>query len=53
MNVNKISGIYSNKLLKKGLQKKSVAHNTVCPDKLEKMIKKHESRKEEKEKLIN
>ena len=41
------------KLLKKGLQKKSVAHNTVCPDKLEKMIKKHESRKEEKEKLIN
>lgn len=39
-------------LLKQGLQKESVANNTVCPDKLQKMIDKHEQRKEEKEKLI-
>lgn len=40
------------KNLEKGLQKKSVADNTVMPDELEAMIEKHESRKEEKEKLI-
>ena len=39
-------------LLKKGLQKKGVAHNTVTPDELEEMIQKEEERKEEKEKLI-
>jgi hypothetical protein len=39
-------------LLEKGLQKKAVADNTVLPDKLKKMIKNHEQRKEEKEKII-
>ena len=39
-------------LLKKGLQKVGLAHNTVMPDELEKMIEKHEAREEEKEKLI-
>ncbi len=39
-------------LLKKGLQKEGVAWNTVMPDELEKMIEKHEERKEAKEKLI-
>ncbi len=36
-------------LLKNGLQKIAVADNTVCPDKLQKMIDKHEKRKQEKE----
>ena len=36
-------------LLEKGLQKRAVAQNTVMPDELEKMIKKHESREKEKE----
>lgn len=40
------------KLLEKGLQEKSVAHNTVMPAELQDMIDKHESREEEKEKLI-
>ena len=39
-------------LLKKGLQKVGLANNTVMPDELEKMIEKHETREEEKEKLI-
>ncbi len=39
-------------LLKKGLQKTAVAKNTVLPDKLENMIKKHEQRKKMKEKII-
>ena len=39
-------------LLKKGLQKEAVAKNTVLPDKLEKMIKHHEQRKKEKDKII-
>ena len=39
-------------ILKKGLQKKAVAKNTVLPEKLEKMITKHEERKKEKEKII-
>lgn len=36
-------------LLKKGLQKVAVADNTVCPDKLQKMIDNHEKRKQQKE----
>lgn len=40
------------KLLEKGLQEKSVAHNTVMPAELQDMIDKHESREEEKEKLV-
>lgn len=39
-------------LLKKGLQKKALAPNTVMPDELEIMIDEHEDRKEEKKKLI-
>lgn len=39
-------------ILDKGLQEKSVAHNTVMPDELDEMIEKHESREAEKEKLI-
>lgn len=39
-------------ILKKGLQKDGVAWNTVTPEELEKMIKKHEKREDEKEKLI-
>ena len=39
-------------ILEKGLQKRAIAWNTVMPDELEEMIKKHESRKEDKEKLI-
>jgi hypothetical protein len=39
-------------LLEKGLQKKAVAENTVMPDELKNMIKNHEKRKEEKEKII-
>ena len=39
-------------LLKKGLQKEGLAWNTVTPDELEKMIKKHDERKDAKEKLI-
>ena len=39
-------------ILEKGLQTKAVAWNTVFPDELEDMIDKHESREEEKEKLI-
>ncbi len=39
-------------LLEKGLQKRAVAHNTVTPDDLQKMIDKHEERKDEKEKII-
>ena len=39
-------------ILEKGLQKKETANNTVTPDEVGEMIKKHESRKEEKEKLI-
>ena len=39
-------------LLEKGLQKVATAHNTVMPDDLQKMIKKHEGRKKEKEKII-
>ena len=40
------------KILEKGLQKQSLAPNTVMPKELEKMIKTHEDKKEEKEKLI-
>lgn len=40
------------KLLEKGLQKEGVAHNTVMPEHLQKMIDYHESREEEKEKLV-
>ena len=36
-------------LLKKGLQKVAVADNTVCTDKLQKMIDNHEKRKQQKE----
>ncbi len=36
-------------LLKRGLQKVAVADNTVCPDKLQKMIDNHEKRKTQKE----
>ena len=36
-------------LLKKGLQKVAVADNTVCPNKLQKMIDNHEKRKTQKE----
>ncbi|MCQ2743970.1 MAG: hypothetical protein MJ230_04135 [bacterium] len=39
-------------ILEQGLQKKSVAQNTVMPDKLQDMIDTHEERKQEKEKLI-
>ncbi len=39
-------------ILEKGLQKEGVAANTVLPSELEEMIDKHESRKEEKEKII-
>jgi len=39
-------------LLKKGLQKRAVAHNTVMPDELEKMIDEYEIKSEEKKKLI-
>ena len=39
-------------ILEKGLQKRAVACNTVLPDELEEMIEKHNSREEEKEKLI-
>ena len=39
-------------ILEKGLQKKGLAHNTVMPDKLQKMINNHEKRKELKEKII-
>ena len=39
-------------ILEKGLQEKAVAWNTVLPDELEEMIEKHDSRAEEKEKLI-
>ncbi len=39
-------------ILEKGLQEKSIAHNTVTSGELRDMIKKHENRKEEKERLI-
>ena len=39
-------------ILEKGLQKVSVAKNTVGPQKLQEMIDTHEQRKSEKEKLI-
>jgi hypothetical protein len=39
-------------ILKNGLQRKSVASNTVMPEELESMIKKHESKNKNKEKLI-
>jgi hypothetical protein len=39
-------------ILEKGLQKMAVADNTVLPDELEEMIKKHDSREDDKEKLI-
>ncbi len=39
-------------LLKQGLQKKAVAHNTVTPEKLQKMIDNHEKCKKEKEQII-
>lgn len=39
-------------ILEKGLQKRAVAHNTVMPEELQKMITKHDERKEEKEKII-
>ena len=39
-------------LLEKGLQKKSVAHNTVTPEELQEMITHHEEREKQKEKLI-
>ncbi len=39
-------------ILAKGMQKKSVADNTVLPDELGEMIEKHELRAKEKEKLI-
>ncbi len=39
-------------ILDKGLQRVAVAHNTVIPEDLERMIEKHESRKKETEKLI-
>ena len=39
-------------ILKKGLQEKAVANNTILPDELDEMIEEHESSKEEKEMLI-
>lgn len=39
-------------ILRKGLQERAVADNTVLPNELDKMIEEHESRKEEKEMLI-
>lgn len=39
-------------ILKQSLQKEGNANNTVIPEELQKMIDKHEKRKEEKEKLI-
>jgi len=39
-------------LLEEGLQKIAVAHNTVMPDKLQKMIDNHEERKKQKEMII-
>lgn len=66
-NAIKIGGIYHDRditavnqalsdkqvvILGKGLQKKAVADNTVFPEELNDMIKKHDSREEDKEKLI-
>ena len=63
----RLAGIYNNRdiieadkeltgketaILAKGLQKKGLADNTVMPDELEKMIKKHEKMEEKKEELI-
>lgn len=39
-------------ILRKGLQERAVAENTVLPDELDEMIEEHESSKEEKEMLI-
>ena len=39
-------------ILRKGLQERAVADNTVLPNELDEMIEEHESRKEEKEMLI-
>ena len=39
-------------ILRKGLQERAVADNTVLPDELDEMIEEHESRKEDKEMLI-
>ena len=39
-------------LLEQGLQKKSVANNTVLPDKLQDMIDKHEEREKQKKQII-
>ena len=39
-------------ILRKGLQERAVADNTVLPDELVEMIEEHESRKEDKEMLI-
>ena len=39
-------------ILEKGLQKTALAHNTVTPDKLQKMIDKHEEREAQKEMII-
>ncbi len=39
-------------ILEHGLQEIAVAHNTVMPEELQKMIDKHEEREEEKEKII-
>ena len=63
----RLAGVYNNRdiieadkelmgketaILAKGLQKKGLADNTVMPDELEKMIKKHEKMEEKKEELI-
>ena len=66
-NAIRLAGIYHNRdiveadkklkdkeveILEKGLQKKALANNTVMPDELEKMIKKHEKMEAKKEELI-
>ena len=66
-NAIKIGGIYHDRdiveakqalldkqvvILEKGLQERAVADNTVLPEELEEMIKKHNSREEDKEMLI-
>ena len=66
-NAIRLAGIYHNRdiveadkelkdkeveILEKGLQKKALANNTVMPNELEKMIKKHEKMEEKKPELI-